>query len=148
MHLEFRDVEVGDQQVDVTEVPLKVHLGSLSFGGFGYANWKRHAEWPTEPGIVAEPWTLSEWATAVAEETGELCGAIKRLNRFRKGYLIKRRNSRLESEAEGLKMIKHEIGDIITYLDLLAQSEGFTLEECVREAFNGVSEREGLPNRI
>lgn len=40
------------------------------------------------------------------------------------------------------------IGDTVVYLDLLAQRLGLRLEDCVRDTFNRISEREGFPERI
>ena len=120
----------------------------ISFNAFAKINMERHKDWPTEPHVSVDEWSLNEWAVAIAEETGELCGAVKRLNRFKAGYKIKRRKSRIESEAEGVANIKEEIGGIMTYLDLMAQTLGLTLEECIRDTFNEVSEREGFHHRI
>jgi NTP pyrophosphatase (non-canonical NTP hydrolase) len=36
---------------------------------------------------------------------------------------------------------KKEIGDVAAYLDLLATSMGFRLEDCIRDKFNEVSGR-------
>lgn len=121
---------------------------SISFRDYAAVNLQRHEDWPKEPNISIDMWDLNAWAVAISEETGELCGAIKRLNRFRAGYKITRRKSRVESEEEGLKGIKEEIGGIVCYLDLLAQHVGLTLEECVRDTFNEVSERENFPHRV
>lgn len=120
----------------------------LTFARFAEQNLARHNDWPRAEGEDADEWSLNEWAVAIAEETGELCGAIKRLNRFKAGYQIKRRASRVESEQEGIDKIKEEIGGIATYLDLLAQALGTNLGECLQETFNAVSEREGLNQRL
>lgn len=120
----------------------------LSFKDFSRMNMKRHREWPRESSNDAEEWDLNQWGIAIAEEAGEVCGSIKRLNRFRAGYVIKRRKSRLESEQEGLDKIKGEIGGLLVYLDLLAQHIGSNLEECAVTEFNSVSEREGLPHKL
>lgn len=122
----------------------------LTFGAFGERNMQRHKDWPRQEGSVIEKeWTLSDWAVAVSEESGELCGAIKRLNRMSAGHIIKRKDSAPMTMPEARTKAIKEIGDIITYLDLMAQEGlGTTLEECVRLAFNGVSEREGLPHRV
>lgn len=124
-------------------------LSDLTFKRFKEMNLKRHVEWPRQGGAGPTEWSLSDWGVAVAEEAGEICGAIKRLNRLRSGHQLQREGSRVLSEYEALHKIKVEIGDLITYLDLMAQ-EGLncSLEECIRQAFNGVSERESLPHRI
>lgn len=119
----------------------------LTFKDFSRTNMERHVDWPRHDDSDAE-WDLNQWGIAIAEETGELCGAIKRLNRFRAGYIIKRKKSQVESEQQAVDAIKEEIGGIVTYLDLLAQSLGSSLDECVRDTFNEVSEREGFNHRV
>lgn len=123
-------------------------LEAVTFDDFAKVNMERHKDWPTEVNISVDEWDLNQWCVAIAEETGELCGAVKRLNRFRAGYKIKRRKSRIESEEEGKEAIKEEIGGIICYLDLMAQTLGLTLEDCAVDTFNAVSRREDFPHRI
>jgi hypothetical protein len=61
---------------------------------------------------------------------------------------MNRADSKIMSVEEGILRAKKEIGDIVTYLDLLAQEMGSNLEECTRLAYNGVSEREGMSYKI
>lgn len=88
-------------------------------------------------------WTLSDWAVALAGETGELCNVIKKLNRSRDGLVG---NSVPDGELRS--QMADEIADVFCYLDLLAQAAGLSLDECVRVKFNKVSERNGFPERI
>lgn len=131
-----------------------VPAGLLSFAEFSLMNLKRHQDWPRINGggqikVTSQEWTISDWAVAVAEETGEICGKVKRLNRLRSGHIMNRKEGSVDSEEEAILAIKKEIGDVCTYLDLLAQEGlGSTLEECLRLAYNGVSQRENLPHRI
>lgn len=123
----------------------------LSFQRFSQVNMQRHLEWPRKPGaptLAQDEWNLSDWGCAVAEEAGEVCGAIKRFNRITAGHIVKGKTNEPLTHEDAIMMLKKEIGDTITYLDLLAQEAGGSLEECVRLAFNGVSQREGLPHKV
>lgn len=127
----------------------KVPMNSTSFAEFSAINVKRHLEWPRSTDQPPEgEWDLSAWGCAVAEEAGEVCGAIKRYNRIHTGHIIKGKTNQPLTQEDAIELLKKEIGDTITYLDLLAQEIDSSLEDCVRSAFNGVSEREGLPHRI
>lgn len=70
------------------------------------------------------------WALCAAGEMGEACNAIK------KHFLRKEVNPTVLE-------IGYEIADVVIYLDLLASSLGFHLEDLVAEKFNIVSERKG-----
>ena len=123
---------------------------NLTFFNFGEMNMKRHLEWPRSTDQAPEnEWSLSDWGVAVAEEAGEVCGAIKRYNRITAGHILKGKGSQNNlTREDAIAMLKKEIGDTVTYLDLLAQEIDSSLEECVRSAFNGVSIREDLPHRV
>ncbi|MGH7746366.1 MAG: MazG nucleotide pyrophosphohydrolase domain-containing protein [Candidatus Dormibacteria bacterium] len=88
-------------------------------------------------------WSLSDWFTALAGEVGEAGNIIKKLNRERDG--MQQRAVNIDQLHEKLKM---EIGDVYIYLDLLARRAGFNLEDCIRDTFNRISEREGFPERL
>lgn len=103
-------------------------------------NRDRSAEWHKN----IEDWTTLEWAGAMCGEAGEAANVAKKIKRHDTGITSKYGTSR----ANLLAALKREIGDTYLYLDLLAQREGLTLEECVATAFNEVSEREGFPQRI
>lgn len=140
----------GDQSgLDVNCEEHGVPCGLLSFREFSLMNMRRHNDWPRKEGSNASAeWSLSDWAVAVSEETGELCGAIKRINRMRAGHIINGKPGDVKTVEEAQLKAKKEIGDIVTYLDLLAQELGSNVGECTELAWNGVSEREGLPHRI
>lgn len=100
-----------------------------------------------------ESWSLSDWATALAGEVGELCNVIKKMNRERDGlrqYAVEdaARKQQLNTHDYLKRQLAMEIGDVYLYLDLLAQRSGLYLEECVRDTFNRVSEREQFPERL
>ena len=71
-----------------------------------------------------------ERLAAAFPEMGEACNAIK------KHFLRKEVNPTVLE-------IGYEIADVVIYLDLLASSLGFHLEDLVAEKFNIVSERKG-----
>lgn len=90
-----------------------------------------------------DSWSLSDWGVALAGEVGEACNVIKKMNRVRDNMQQK------VVDTEALKMaLKMEIGDVYIYLDLLARRAGLNLEDCVRDTFNRISEREGFPERL
>lgn len=78
----------------------------------------------------------TDWACALAEETGEVARLCKRV---RDGVLT-------EEMARG--MLKLELGDVVMYLDLLAARFEIDLGEAVRHKFNVVSERVGSTRRL
>lgn len=90
-----------------------------------------------------DSWRPSQWSNAMAGECGEVCNLTKKIDRH------------LDAVPGNKKPIDVlmadtavEIGDVIVYADLLAQRLGFSLEECVRAAFNGKSEEIGSSVRL
>jgi len=80
-----------------------------------------------------DSWSNSDWATAVAGETGEMCNLIK-----------KRRRG--ESIAD--KDIADELADIVIYVDLLAAKLGIDLADAVASKFNRVSDERSSKFRL
>lgn len=115
-----------------------INLGELR--GFSRLNRQRSDKWHP---LGLNSWSLSDWAVALAGETGELCNVIKKLNRSRDGLVG---NNMTDPELQA--QMADEIADVFCYLDLLAQAAGLSLDECVRIKFNKVSERNGFPERI
>lgn len=77
-------------------------------------------------------WGLPDWGNALAGETGELCNLIKKA----------RRTLPTDPSLEDLKDdMAHELADIVTYADLIANKLGVDLGQAVREKFNIVSKR-------
>jgi NTP pyrophosphatase (non-canonical NTP hydrolase) len=103
-------------------------------------NMSRALRWHPD-GI--ESWSLSDWAVALAGETGELCNVVKKLNRVRDGIAGNKEHPDMLKEALG-----DEIADVYIYLDLFARRAGFNLEDVIRKKFNATSERVGFPERI
>lgn len=88
-------------------------------------------------------WSLSDWMTATMGELGEAANVAKKLNRYRDGI-----NGNKESVAALRSKLKREIADTFIYLDLMAQSAGFSLEEAVRVTFDEKSIEIGYPERV
>jgi NTP pyrophosphatase (non-canonical NTP hydrolase) len=114
----------------------------LTMGEVSRAGLDRALLW--HPGGLEE-WTASDWGIAMAGEAGEVCNAIKKLNRLRTGAASANNPA---SEAEALAKVAEEIADTYLYLDLLAQRLGIDISEAVVAKFNRVSEREGFPQRL
>jgi NTP pyrophosphatase (non-canonical NTP hydrolase) len=74
---------------------------------------------------------------------GEAANIAKKLNRVRDGI-----TGNKETETELREKLRSEIADAFMYLDLLAQSQGFSLEEAVVETFNKKSDQIGSPHKI
>jgi NTP pyrophosphatase (non-canonical NTP hydrolase) len=113
----------------------------LTFESMALINRERSLEWhPT--GL--DEWSVTDWSNAMAGEAGETCNATKKLKRIDSGIT----QSANLSRDQALENIRREIGDTLLYLDLLAQRIGAKLEDCVVEAFNEVSAREGFKQRL
>ncbi len=97
-----------------------------------------------------ESWSYSDWACAMAGEAGEVCNAIKKLNRYRDGMRQKRLVSARDADIRHqlIADVAMELGDTFLYLDLLAQRLGLNIEECIVKTFNRVSVREGFIQRL
>jgi len=90
-------------------------------------------------------WSEADWSNAMAGEAGEVCNAVKKLRRIQCG-LAQSKGPKTEAEAKA--EIAKEIGDTYIYLDLLTARLGLRIEDCIRDTFNRVSEREGFPQRL
>lgn len=88
-------------------------------------------------------WSLSDWVTATVGELGEAANVAKKLNRVRDGI-----PGNKETEAELRAALADEIADTFIYLDLLAQSQGLSLEAIVVSKFDKTSAKIGYPKRI
>lgn len=100
----------------------------LTFTKLRNRNLKRNRDY--YPGDMDRPYSF--WTNALAGECGELCNWVKKLER---GGHSKRKEKQLKLE------IRKEIGDLQTYLDLVAARFDFSLEEVTIEKFNEVSDR-------
>lgn len=114
-----------------------------TFQQFSAINKSRAMRW--HRGGLDE-WSPTDWATAFAGEAGELCNAIKKFRRVEDEIQGHDGDTpQPKSYDDAVKAIAKEIGDVYAYLDLLAQRFGLDTWTCVRETFNKISEREGMP---
>lgn len=89
-------------------------------------------------------WSGGDWANAMQGEAGEAGNVVKKLRRVETGLGAQKDPGQLTL----LAMLEKEIGDTAIYLDLLCTYYGLSLEDCIKVAFNQVSEREGFPERV
>lgn len=103
------------------------------------------------------------WATALAEETGEIAGVIKKMDRgfnAREYEKMKREWLKTNTNPEDLpsmaefkaawvikmtQALANEIADVFIYLELFAQRNGINIFEAVTEKFNQVSNEMKCP---
>ena len=107
---------------------------SISFDNLRRANDKRQQEWPGSDQADLEFRTIE-----VAEEAGEIAGAVKKLLRSQRG---------IKGTTADLNDIEDEMGDLIVSLDLLASELGIDLGEAVVSKFNKTSHKYELQTRL
>jgi len=140
------DRPAASDEADLANVDRGEPREGLRFADLKRANRSRVERW--HPGFPADDgWTGADWSNAMLGEAGEAANVVKKLRRIETGQLSKRTD---ESQAvDDLKAkLADEIGDVATYLDLLAQFYGLDLATCVAMKFDKISEREGMPERI
>lgn len=103
-----------------------------------FINRERSRDW-----MRGQEWSTSDWGVAMAGEAGEVCDAIKKLNRLRDDLQGGSKN-----REERVKEIGKELADTFLYLDLLAENLGLDLEECIVDKFNEVSEKFQFDQRL
>lgn len=91
-------------------------------------------------------WLPPELSNALAGEVGELCNAVKKLQRLRDGIDSRRHEN--VSELALLEQIAKEIGDSYAYLDMLADDLGLNTWACIVSRFNQVSKEAGFKDRV
>ncbi len=74
-------------------------------------------------------WSLTDWMTAVAGETGELANVVKKV----------RRGDFTIDEAH--TMLADEAADIVIYLDIFCANAGINLSEAIVNKFNKTSKK-------
>lgn len=116
-----------------------VERRTLTFREFSKANLAR-CESPQGFKHALSSWTASDWMTAFMGEVGEAANIVKKLNRYRDGV-----PGNKESEAALRDKLRKELGDAFVYLDLMCQSQGFTVDEAAVEVFNAKSAEIGYP---
>ena len=125
-------IKVKGSKADIEPFQSLPHISTINF--------MRALRW--HPAGL-DSWSLSDWAVALSGEVGELCNVVKKLNRVRDGL-----QQNAVDPATLTQALKDEIGDVFAYLDLFARRAGFNLEDCMRDKFNRISEREGFPERL
>lgn len=105
-------------------------------------NLERCLEW--HPGGLTD-WSLLEWAGAMCGEAGEAANEAKKIKRVDDGIVG---GGDAQTREQLVAKLRKEIGDVYLYLDLLAQAAGLRLEDCVVDAFNRTSEKQGFPQRL
>lgn len=115
---------------------------AMTFGQFSEANRAR-CESPQGFKHPLNGWSTSDWITATMGELGEAANVVKKLNRYRDGV-----PGNKVSEAELRDQLRKEIGDVFVYLDLMAQSLGFSIADAAAEVFNAKSAEIGYPVKL
>jgi NTP pyrophosphatase (non-canonical NTP hydrolase) len=118
----------------------------LSFFALREANLARLPLFKNAQGRPAHPvdgslphgfdWSLTDWMTAVAGETGELANVVKKV----------RRGDMTMNEARA--KLAQEAADIVIYLDLFAYRAGFRLDLAVQDTWNNKSRELDLGVRL
>lgn len=134
--------QAAESRAAVAEAGRDASRNRMTFAQFAAANRAR-CEHPDGFGHELGSWSLSDWITAVAGELGEAANIAKKLNRVRDGI-----PGNTASEGALRVALREETADVFIYLDLLAQSQGFRLEDAVREKFDATSARIGYPARL
>ncbi len=124
------------------EIQKEAASPPMTFAQFSEANRIR-CESPSGFNHALSGWSTSDWITAVVGELGEAANVVKKLNRYRDGV-----PGNKQSEAELHRAVRRELGDVFVYLDLLAQSLGFTIADAAVEVFNDKSAEIGYPERL
>lgn len=106
----------------------------LTFSALRKANASRAIKWHN--GEKAE---LCFRATELAGEVGEICNAVKKLDRLQKG---------MKGGKDTMENLAEELGDGAICLDLLAMDVGIDLGEAVAKKFNATSEKHGFSERL
>lgn len=115
---------------------------AMTFGQFSEAN---RARCESSQGFnhPLSGWSTSDWMTAMVGEVGEAANVVKKLNRYRDGV-----PGNKVSEEELRNQLRKELGDVFVYLDLMAQSLGFTIADAAAEVFNAKSAEIGYPKKL
>jgi NTP pyrophosphatase (non-canonical NTP hydrolase) len=121
---------------------MGAEMSELTFRKLAEINLSRCERW--HPGFPDDGWTGADWSNAMAGEAGEACNVVKKLRRIEFG----KQQAAGDTKEDLLAKLELEIGDVLMYLDLLAQHYGISLEVAAIKTFNRVSEREGFPERL
>lgn len=78
-------------------------------------------------------------AVELAEEVGEVIGAVKKIYRESQGW---------RGSVSDLQNLKDEIGDVMICLDHIARVHGIDIESATIDKFNATSEKHGFSHRL
>jgi NTP pyrophosphatase (non-canonical NTP hydrolase) len=90
--------------------------------------------------VPLHDWSPTDWACALAGESGEACDAVKKLRRLDDG---KNTAKDPQTHAHAINNIASELADTVIYADLLAARLGIDLGQAVIDKFNAVSDLRG-----
>lgn len=120
---------------------------SLTLKKLTDVNYKRCRKWHKSEDL--SDWSISDWACAMAGEAGEVCNAVKKLNRLRDNLPSKNEpNRQISSYEEAKSKIGEEIADTVLYLNLLAIRLGLDFETEIINKFNSVSKKYGFSEKL
>lgn len=85
------------------------------------------------------------YTNALAGEAGEACNDTRKLEDIRETL---KPEQQCTAELELKCNLRHEIGDMMTYLALLSSRYNFSLAECLIEKFNIVSDKKDCDIKI
>jgi NTP pyrophosphatase (non-canonical NTP hydrolase) len=114
----------------------------MTFGEFSQANRER-CESPLGFNHKLGAWSSSDWMTALVGEVGEAANVVKKLNRHRDGVPG---NKLTKDELQA--QLRKELGDVFVYLDLMAQSLGFSIADAAVDVFNAKSADIGYGGKL
>jgi NTP pyrophosphatase (non-canonical NTP hydrolase) len=107
---------------------------ALTFADLRAANVSRAAKWNAGADVP-----ILFRAVELAEEVGEVMGAIKKIHRLQQG---------MKGGKDMRENLIEELGDVVICADLLAEPLGINLGEAVAAKFNATSEKHGFPDRL
>ncbi len=114
----------------------------MNFKDFSVLN-RRRCEAKTGFNHSLQGWSLSDWFVAALGELGEAANIAKKLNRVRDSI-----PGNEETPDELRQKLRDEVADTFIYLDLLAQSAGFLLEDAVIDKFQRTSKKIGYDDAM
>ena len=129
-------------------------MSKLTFEEFRRANVQRCVESFHD----VKDWDAADWLGAITGELGEVASVLKERRRRRRRYQA------TVGPGTGMRPVEtgptppltdderqrlaHELADVVTYADLLAEWAGIDLGEAVREKFNIVSDRPNVNSKV
>lgn len=110
-------------------------MSNISLKDLRKANTARDKEWNTGE----EKLSLSFRGNEFAGEAGELCNALKKLERERLG---------LKGSRVSVGEVAAELADVVICVDLIAMHLGVDLQTAIRDKFNETSVKHGFATKL